>query len=165
MRWERERSTYPYSLSVLTELLGVGRNQEHQSSWRRPSAPGYHQIWYKPPVSILTSPGASPVASLLPPPRRQARTPTPKKSSALKGSERLAKKSRQRASNPVLQAQNVLMKKLGVSSSNGQPDAAAYSRFQEIFVGTLSLSQCKAMDTLLPEAGPYFLAMLVETEL
>ncbi|CAO2147747.1 unnamed protein product [Urochloa humidicola] len=98
------------------------------------------------------------------PPRRQSRAPPIQVTPAIRRSECLAKKSRQRATKPTIQAQNVLMKRLGISSPTGPLDVAAFQRFLEVFTATLSVSQCEALDTLLPESRPIFSAALVEVE-
>lgn len=107
----------------------------------------------------------APSTVLMNPPRRQAHRPPPGDSPAPRRSERLAQKSRAKLSKPELQAQNVLMKRLGISTTEGPPDAAAYSRYVEIFTGHLTPSLCEAMDTLVPEVGPFFSGVMVETEL
>ncbi|CAN6323923.1 unnamed protein product [Urochloa humidicola] len=96
------------------------------------------------------------------PPRRRARTPVTAALS-VRRSERLAMKSRHRASKPAVQAQNVLMKKLGITTSKQGVDAAAFQRYLEVFTATATVSQCEAMDELLPE-GPSFLAAMSEVE-
>lgn len=57
-------------------------------------------------------------------PIRRVSRPQITPSLSLRRSERLAK--RPRMSNPILQAQNVLMKRLGISSQGGTLDAAAF---------------------------------------
>ncbi|CAL5070849.1 unnamed protein product [Urochloa decumbens] len=98
------------------------------------------------------------------PPRRRARTPAFGSPLQLRRSERLAKKSRHRATKPALQAQNVLMKKLGISSANGPPDAAAFQKYVEVFHETVTASQCEAMDAILPTEGPSFVQTWSEVE-
>jgi len=85
-----------------------------------------------------------------PPPRRRARAaaelPTP-----VRRSERLARKSRHRATEPALQAQNVMMKKLGLTSASCPPDATSFQQFVATFSSPLTTSQCEALDVLLPD--------------
>jgi hypothetical protein len=92
--------------------------------------------------------------------RRQAAPPTP----VIRRSERLARKSQGRASNPVLQAQNVLMKRMGVTSSSGPPNAAAFQCFLEAFSSLVTPSQCEALDELIPAGAPAFNAVVEELD-
>jgi len=64
-------------------------------------------------------------------------------------SERLAKKSRHRATKPAVQAQNVMMKKLGLTSDVHPPDASTFQQFTDTFSSTLTVSHYGALDTLL----------------
>ncbi|CAL4994760.1 unnamed protein product [Urochloa decumbens] len=89
------------------------------------------------------------------PPRRKARTLMVGLPFTPRRSERLAKKSVHRPTKPALQAQNVLMKKLGISSAAGPPDAAAFQRFLDVFIGTVTTSQCEAMDAILPDGASF----------
>ncbi|CAL4993538.1 unnamed protein product [Urochloa decumbens] len=98
------------------------------------------------------------------PPRRKTRTQLQLSPNVPRHSERLAKKSLHRPTKPALQAQNVLMKRLGISSAAGPPDAAAFQRFLEVFTGTVTASQCEAMDAILPSGGPSILAAWSEVE-
>jgi hypothetical protein len=116
-------------------------------------------------ISRRSSPGLLQTS----PPRRRARgrtssvLPTP----AIRRSERLAKKSRQRASKPVVQAQNVLMKRLGITSKSpsAPPDASAFQRYLEAFTSTtLTPTQCEALDVLISESRPSFAAVVEELE-
>ena len=59
-------------------------------------------------------------------------------------------KSRHRASNPTVQAQNVMMRKLGLTSDIHPPDASSFQQFTDTFTSTLTVSQCEALDALLP---------------
>jgi hypothetical protein len=93
--------------------------------------------------------------------RRSACTPSVP---SIRRSERLAKKSCHRASKPVLQAQNVLMKKLGITSRSGPPDAAAFQRYLEVFTSMATTSQCEAMDELLVAGGPALAQTVSEIE-
>jgi len=85
-----------------------------------------------------------------PPPRRRARAP-PELPTPLRRSERLARKSRHRATKPAVKAQNVMMKRLGVTSESCPPDATSFQRFTDTFSSTLTTSQCEALDVLLPD--------------
>ena len=82
------------------------------------------------------------------PPRRQSRPVPPEHT--IRRSERLAQKSRIRATKPVVQAQNVLMKKLGITSEQAAPDATSFQQYTATFSSNLSDSHCKALDELLP---------------
>jgi len=97
----------------------------------------------------------SPVAAA-PPPRRRARSPP--KTVAIRRSERLARKSRHRATKPVIQAQNVLMRRLGMAPANAAPDTSSYQQFVDTFSGTLSVSQAEALEELLPNSAPMVVA-------
>jgi len=99
---------------------------------------------------------ASPPVVAAPPPRRRARSPP--KTVAIRRSERLARKSRHRATKPAIQAQNVLMRRLGLASTNAAPDTSSYQQFVDTFSGTLSVSQCEALDVLLPNSAPMVVA-------
>ena len=99
---------------------------------------------------------ASPLVVAAPPPRRRARSPP--KTVAIRRSERLARKSRHRATKPAIQAQNVLMRRLGLASTNAAPDTSSYQQFVDTFSGTLSVSQCEALDVLLPNSAPMVVA-------
>lgn len=64
----------------------------------------------------------------------------------------------------MLQAQNVLMKKLGNSSFAGPLDIVALQRFWEVFTATMPISQCEALDELIPDGRPLFNAAVAEIE-
>jgi hypothetical protein len=81
--------------------------------------------------------------------RRRLRVVADTSTPSIRRSHRLAKKSRQRASKPVIQAQNVLMKRLGVTSPPKQPDSSAFQRFLEVFTSTLTPSQCESLGACL----------------
>ena len=102
-------------------------------------------------ADFAASVGGAPAPEILAvsPTRRRARAP-PAMPVSIRHSERLAKKSRHRATKPALQAQNVMMKRLGVTSPSRPPDANSYQRFVDIFSSTLSTSHCEALDVLLP---------------
>jgi len=82
------------------------------------------------------------------PPRRRSRQP--QETVAIRRSERLAKKSRHRATKPAVQAQNVMMKKMGITSDSRPPDASSFQQFTDTFSSTLTKSHCEALDALLP---------------
>ena len=94
------------------------------------------------------------------PPRRRSR-PQPEEFT-IRRSERLARKSRHRATKPVVQAQNVMMKKLGITSDSQPPDASSFQQFMATFSSTLTTSHCEDLDALLP-AGMGSLAAEVAT--
>jgi len=94
------------------------------------------------------------------PPRQRSRVPP--QGFSIHRSDRLAKKSRLRATKPVVQAQNVMMKKLGLTSDTCPPDATSFQQFTDTFSSTLIVSQCEALDVLLP-AGMGSLANVVAT--
>ena len=75
-------------------------------------------------VTYVRRPLSQPIVAS-PPPRRRTRAaaelPTP-----IRRSERLARKSHHRATKPALQAQNVMMKKLGLTSASCPPDATSF---------------------------------------
>ncbi|KAG2564719.1 hypothetical protein PVAP13_7NG113189 [Panicum virgatum] len=97
----------------------------------------------------------SPMAAA-PPPRRRARSPP--KTVAIRRSKRLARKSRHRATKPVIQAQNVLMRRLGMAPANAAPDTSSYQQFVDTFSGTLFVSQAEALEELLPNSAPMVVA-------
>ena len=96
---------------------------------------------------------ASPPVAAAPSQRRRARSPA--KAVTIRRSERLAKKSRSRATMPALQAQNVLMRRF--------VDATSFQHFVDTFSSTLSESQCEALDVLLPNMAPSVAAVESET--
>ena len=52
---------------------------------------------------------------------------------------------------PAVQAQNMMMRKLGIASDTQAPDATSYQRFTDTFASTLSITHCEALDALLPD--------------
>ncbi|KAG2535761.1 uncharacterized protein LOC120692501 isoform X1 [Panicum virgatum] len=82
------------------------------------------------------------------PPRRRSRQP--QETVAIRRSERLAKKSRHRATKPAVQAQNVMMKKMGITSDSRPPDASSFQQFTDTFSSMLTKLHCEALDALLP---------------
>lgn len=98
------------------------------------------------------------------PPARRARATPTNLTPSIRRRERLARKSRHRASKSVIQAQNVLMKRLGVTSPSRPPDASAFQRFLEVFTSVLTPSQCEALDVLIPEHRSAFTVMVEEIE-
>jgi len=103
---------------------------------------------------------APPPVLVASPPRRHSRQQP--QEFTIRRSERLAKKSHLRATKPTVQAQNVMMKKLGITSDAHPPDASSFQQFTDTFSSTLTDSQCKALDDLLP-AGMGSLATDVAT--
>ena len=83
------------------------------------------------------------------PPRRRSKQQ--EQVFTIRRSVTLAKKCRHRAMKPAVQAQNVLMKKLGLTSDTCPPDATSYQRFTDTFSSTLTISHCEALDALLPK--------------
>jgi hypothetical protein len=63
-------------------------------------------------------------------------------------SRRVAAQSKHRVSNPEVQAQNVLMRKLGITSANRSPDADALKAYDEIYRSPLGSVQCRAIRAL-----------------
>ena len=104
---------------------------------------------------------ATPPVAITPPRRIRAR-PQPE-SVILRRSERLAKKSHYRATKPVMQAQNVLMRRLGLTSTTAPPDATSFQHFVDTFSKTLTVTQCEALDVLLPEVAPFVAEVESET--
>ncbi|KAG2633217.1 hypothetical protein PVAP13_2NG259903 [Panicum virgatum] len=100
--------------------------------------------------------GGSPPVLDTSPPRRRSRQP--QQEVTIRCSERLARKSCHRATKPVIQAQNVLMKKLGITSDDRPPDASSFQQFTDTFSSTLTKTQCESLDALLP-SGMGALAM------
>ena len=97
------------------------------------------------------------------PPRRCSRQRMqPQQGFSIRRSKRLARKSRHRATKPVVQAQNVMMRKLGLTSDTHPPDASSFQQFEEAFSSSLSVSHYEALDALLP-AGMGTLATGVVT--
>ena len=95
------------------------------------------------------------------PPRRRSRQQP--QNFTIRRSERLAKKSRHCAINPVVQAQNVMMRKLGLTSDTHPPDASSFQQFEEVFSSSLTISHCEALDDALLPAGMGTLATGVVT--
>jgi len=82
------------------------------------------------------------------PPRRQTRPQ--QQVFSVRRSERLAKKSRRRATKPSTQAQNVMMKKMGITSDTQPPDATSFQQYTATFSSPLTLTHSEALDALLP---------------
>ena len=91
---------------------------------------------------------ASPPLLVASPPRRRSRLQ--QQEFTIRRSERLARKSQHRATKPIVQAQNVMMKKLGITSDSQPPDASSFQQFTATFSSTLTTSHCEALDALLP---------------
>ena len=100
---------------------------------------------------------STPPVAVAPPPRRRARTPP--RSVEIRRRERLAKKSHLRATKPAVQAQNVLMRRLGLTTPSTPPDAISFQLFVDMFSTTLSESHCEALDVLLPNVAPFVAAV------
>ncbi|KAG2559162.1 hypothetical protein PVAP13_8NG313968 [Panicum virgatum] len=83
------------------------------------------------------------------PPRRRSKQPD--QAFSIRRSKRLAMKSRHRATKPAIQAQNVMMKKMGITSESQPPDATSFQQFTDTFSSTLTISHCEALDALLPK--------------
>ncbi|KAG2570428.1 hypothetical protein PVAP13_7KG021209 [Panicum virgatum] len=111
-------------------------------------------------VCPLLSREAPPPVLVASPPRRRSRQQP--QDFVIRRSERLAKKSKHHATKPAIQAQNVLMRKLGFTSDSHPPDASSYQQFEEAFSSSLTVSYCEALDALLP-AGMGALATGVAT--
>ena len=103
---------------------------------------------------------APPPVLVASPPRRRSRQQP--QDFTIRRSERLAKKSRHHATKPVVQAQNVMVRKLGLTSDTHPPDASSFQQFEEVFSSSLTVSHCEALDALLP-AGMGTLATGVVT--
>jgi hypothetical protein len=56
------------------------------------------------------------------------------------------------------------MKRMGVTSSSGPPDAAAFQRFLETFSSLVTPSQCEALDELIPAGVQAFNAVVEELD-
>ena len=91
---------------------------------------------------------APPPVLVASPPRRRSRQQP--QDFTIRRSERLAKKSRHRAINPVVQAQNEMMRKLCLTSDTHPPDASSFQQFEEVFSSSLTVLHCEALDALLP---------------
>jgi hypothetical protein len=81
---------------------------------------------------------------------------------SVRRSERLVKKSRLRATKSALQAQNVMMKLMGLTSASHAPDASSYQQFVATFSSDLTTSQVEALDALLPSGMGAMAEDLVE---
>ena len=74
---------------------------------------------------------AAPPALNASPPRHRSRPQ--QQEFTIRRSERLANKSRHRATKPAVQAQNVMMKKLGITSDSQPPDASSFQQYTATF--------------------------------
>ena len=97
-----------------------------------------HDVCMEAPPPVL-------VASL---PRGRLRQQT--QDFTIRRSERLAKKSRHRATKLAVQTQNVKVRKLGLTSDTHPPDASSFQQFEEVFSSSLTVLHCEALDALLP---------------
>lgn len=112
-------------------------------------------------ISSISAPCSPPVLPT-PPPRRRLKSPVVVNGSAElpRRSKRVAVQCWVRASNPVVQAWNVLMRKLGITSTERPPDADAYIEYTELFNVPLTSTHRAAIRTLFhgeppaPDAGP-----------
>lgn len=107
----------------------------------------------------------APILAARPPVRRsraqqqwQQQQPPP----SIRRSERLARKSRHRATKTAVQAQTVMMRRLGLTSDTQPPDASSYQQFTATFSSQLTTSHCDALDALLPAGKGAMAADLVE---
>jgi len=91
---------------------------------------------------------APPPVLVASPPRRRSRQQP--QDFTIRRSERLAKKSRHHATKPVVEVQNVMMRKLGLTSDTHPPDASSFQQFEEAFSSSLTDSHCEALNALLP---------------
>ena len=96
------------------------------------------------------------------PPKKVRARPQPEVMS-IRRSERLEKKSHLRATKPALQAQNLLMRRLGLTTETAPPDATSFQHFVDTFSSTLSKSQCEALDVLLPNVSSFVTEVDPET--
>jgi hypothetical protein len=62
-------------------------------------------------------------------------------------------KSLSRLNNPELQAERVLMMKLGIQPDAVQTDRGSFSQLREILDGPVSADMQEALDALFPEDG------------
>ncbi|CAO2185742.1 unnamed protein product [Urochloa humidicola] len=90
---------------------------------------------------------------MISPPRRRPRQLF-RESLLPRRSPRLAMKSRGRVSNPLVAAQNVLMRKLGIITEEVEPDARAVQQYSELCASGLSDANAEAIDELFPEHIP-----------
>ncbi|CAL4891874.1 unnamed protein product [Urochloa decumbens] len=103
-------------------------------------------------ADLCTTPLPEPVM-LLPPQQRKARQRS-EQTLLPRRSTRIAKNSRGRVSNPLVAAQNVLMRKLGIIKEEAEPDADAVQQYSELCCKGLSVSDAEAIDELFPEHIP-----------
>lgn len=115
-----------------------------------PSAPGELEAVRK-FVDLCRRPLPEPVLLFSPPRRETKRTD---RSLLPRRSKRLAQKSWGRSSNPVVAAQNVLMRKLGMLEGKAEPNAEAVRQFAALCAGGLSDSNAKAIEELFPDHIP-----------
>jgi hypothetical protein len=109
--------------------------------------------------------------ALLPPvistpaPHRRARLRLPATEDGLpRQSTRVAAQGHHRVSNPEVQAQNVLMRKLGITSEERPPDADTIKAYNDIFNSLLGSAQCKAIRALLTAHCPQPSVEVVDME-
>lgn len=87
------------------------------------------------------------------PPRRRSRQQ--EQVFSIWSSEGLAQKSRHQATKPAVQAQNVMMKKLGVTSETHPSDATSFQQYTDTFSSALTAPHCEALYALLPAGMGY----------
>ncbi|KAG2581962.1 hypothetical protein PVAP13_6KG082035 [Panicum virgatum] len=91
---------------------------------------------------------APPPVLVASPPRRRSRQQP--QDFTIRRNERLAQKSHHRATKLAVQAQNVMVRKLGLTSDTHPPDASSFQQFEEVFSSSLTVLHCEALDALLP---------------
>ena len=89
-----------------------------------------------------------PMALETPPPRRRARTPPQEATNGPRRSTCLATLERTRVSNAVMQAQNMLMKKLGLAPPDQPPTTEAFIQYTTTFNKPLSTAHREAIRSL-----------------
>ncbi|CAN6234632.1 unnamed protein product [Urochloa humidicola] len=97
-------------------------------------------------------------------PTRKSIAPGLNLNSAMRRSERLAALSGSRAPKPEIQAQNVLMRKLGITSNKRPPDASAFKKFVSVFKSPLHTPQRQSMNAVFPLSAPSIGAMVDDTD-
>lgn len=98
-------------------------------------------------LAASTLPCDEPVMSTPPPRRRPRAQQSPATNGSLpRRSKRIARKVR--VASPTTQAQNVLMRKWGITSESRAPDADALQEYFQTFSATLSTGHRKAIRSL-----------------
>jgi hypothetical protein len=115
-------------------------------------------------LSKVCTPLLPPVIST-PALHRRARLHLPATEDGLpRQSTRVAAQGHHRVSNPEVQAQNVLMRKLGITSEERPPDADTIKAYNDIFNSLLGSAQCKAIRALLTAHCPQPSVEVVDME-